>query len=73
MSGNSINPWYKSKEKITYLSPTVPIMLTYNEELNRNAIWFIVTNLAEVQSEYQFAYLPTQTYSLRNIVEFPHY
>lgn len=29
--------------------------------------------MSEIQSEYQFAYLPTQTYSLKNIMEFPHY
>lgn len=55
------------------MCPWLPLMLTYNSELNRNAVHFLTTNLAELQLEYQYAYMPSQTYSLRNIVESAHY
>jgi hypothetical protein len=32
-----------------------------------------LANVADVNKEYQFAYIPTQTYSLKSITEFPHY
>ena len=47
--------------------------MTYNEELRRNAIHLLVANLQEVKNEYEQAYTPTHTYSLKAIIELPHY
>jgi hypothetical protein len=55
------------------VSSQIPLVISYNEELNRSAFHVLLANTAEVAREYQFAFVPTQTYSLKSLAESEHY
>ena len=44
-------------------------MVTYNNELRRNAFHVLIANMAEIKKEYEVAFLPTQSYSLGNFCD----
>ena len=53
--------------------PKVPLIVSYNEELRRSAFHLLLANTIEVAKEYQFAFIPTHSYSLKGLTESPHY
>lgn len=72
-NSEEVMPWVRSRERVVWVSSSIPLIISYNEELSRSAFHILLANAADVNKEYQFAYIPTQTYSLKSITDFPHY
>lgn len=72
-SNEEITPWVRSQERIVWVSNKIPLAVSYNEELNRSAFHALLANTEAVAREYQFAFIPTQTYSLKSLADCPHY
>ena len=56
-----------------WVSNKIPLIVSYNEELNRSAFHALLANTEAVSREYQFAFIPTQSYSLKSLADCPHY
>lgn len=68
-----ILPWFKTEEQVITVSECLPLMVTYNNELRRNAFHVLIANMTEIKKEYEVAFLPTQSYSLWNLNDNSHH
>jgi hypothetical protein len=44
-----IFPWLKTEEEVITASETIPIIVSYNNELRRNAFHVIIANMTELK------------------------
>ena len=73
LTNEEVDGWMRSKEEVVWASDSIPMLISYNAEFARSAFHILLANVRDVAKEYQYAYIPSQTYSLKSIAEVPHY
>ena len=66
---DNIYPWYRSTEKISYVSKKLPILISYNKILCRHAIHIIRANLDENVRENNTNNFEKRIYNLSDFKE----